>query len=39
LLYNASNYEMLSSSMYINNNAILRPGNIMPTNGTKIDGK
>lgn len=25
--------------MYINNNAILKPGKIIPVSGTKIDGK
>ena len=30
---------MASCSMYMNNKAILRPGNTMPTIGTSIDGK
>lgn len=30
---------MFSSSIYKNNKAIVSPGNIIPTNGTKIDGR
>lgn len=30
---------MFSVSMYKNNSAIIKPGNMIPTKGTKIDGK
>lgn len=30
---------MFSASIYKNSNAMVKPGNIIPTNGTKIDGK
>ena len=33
------NYAIFSSSIYKNNKAIVNPGNIIPTSGTKIDGK
>lgn len=32
-------YEMLSSSIYKNNKAILIAGKTIPVKGTKIDGK
>jgi len=33
------NYAMFSFSIYKNSKAIVKPGKIIPTNGTKIDGK
>lgn len=32
-------YEILSSSIYKNSNAILTAGKIIPVKGTKIDGR
>jgi len=32
-------YPIFSCSIYRNNNAIVKPGKIIPTSGTKIDGK
>lgn len=32
-------YEILSCSIYINKRAIDSPGKIIPTSGTRIDGK
>ena len=33
------NYVIFSSSIYKNSKAIVNPGNMIPTNGTNIDGK
>ena len=32
-------YSILSCSIYKNNSAIVKPGNRIPTKGTKIEGK
>lgn len=39
MVYRLNFYPMLSCSIYKNSNAIVKPGKIIPTKGTKIDGK